>query len=99
MTLAVTIISALCTAIILLFLPDSPTRARWADDEYKVKLVERIRRNDQGLKHKQFKWHQFWEAVRDPLTYLLFLHSFIWSMPNGGVNVASGYSTSNHSFR
>jgi hypothetical protein len=89
MTLTVTIISLLCTVAVALFLPDSPTRARWASEDYKVKLVERIRQNDQGIKQKAFKWSQFWEAVKDPFTYLLFLHAFLWSIPNGGVNVVS----------
>lgn len=89
MTLTVTIISGICALLVFLFLPDAPTRARWASKEYKTALVERVRRNDQGIKHKVFKWDQFWEALKDPFTYLLFLHAFLWSIPNGGVNIVS----------
>jgi hypothetical protein len=57
---------------ILLLMPDSPTRARWATEDEKVKFVERVRSNDQGIKQKVWKTEQAFEAVKDPYTYLLF---------------------------
>ncbi len=59
--------------IVLLFLPDLPVQARWASAEDKVKSVERVRKNDQGIKQKNWRPEQAWEFFRDPLSYLLFL--------------------------
>lgn len=48
MTVAIAIFSFLSSVVILIFLPDSPTTARWASDDEKVRLVERVRANNQG---------------------------------------------------
>lgn len=59
--------------LVLWLLPDSPTRAKWASEEDKVKFVERVRRNDQGIKQKMFRKDQMWEALTgDIYSWLLF---------------------------
>lgn len=72
MTICIAIISFIASAIVLVYLPDTPVQARWASDEDKTKFVERVRSNDQGIKQKKFKTEQMWEAFRDPFTWLLF---------------------------
>lgn len=86
LTVCISIISYIASAIIYFFLPDSPVDAKWATDEEKTKFVERVRKNDQGLKQKIFRKDQAWEAARDPLTYLLFLMYFAQSTVVGGLN-------------
>lgn len=72
MTLYIGLLSFICRVTLLTFLPDSPTEARWATEEEKVLLVERVRENNQGLKNKTFKRDQAVEALKDPMTYLYF---------------------------
>lgn len=48
MTIAIAIFSFFSSVIILVFLPDSPTQARWASDDDKIRFVERVRSNNQG---------------------------------------------------
>jgi hypothetical protein len=74
---------------LLLFLPDSPTRASWATEQEKVMFVERVRANNQGLKHKTFKTEQAIEAAKDPYTYLLFFMAFFNTLIVGGINTFS----------
>lgn len=73
MTVCLALISFAASGIVLWYLPDSPTRARWASEEDKVKFVERVRRNDQGIKQKMFRKDQMWEALTgDVYSWLLF---------------------------
>jgi hypothetical protein len=91
---------------ILLLMPDSPTRARWATEDEKVKFVERVRSNDQGIKQKVWKTDQAVEAVRDPYTYLLFALAFFNTLVVGGINTfnsllinkAFGFDVGGHGF-
>lgn len=66
--LTVAIISFIASIITWFFLPDSPTRARFLTEDEKRKYVERVRRNDQGIKQKVFKRHQAIEALKDPFS-------------------------------
>ena len=70
---------------VFIFLPDSPTRARWADDELRTKLVERVRSNNQGIKQKIWKNDQAWETAKDAQVYALFALTFCQTLVIGGV--------------
>ncbi|KZO90461.1 MFS general substrate transporter, partial [Calocera viscosa TUFC12733] len=89
MTVAVSLFSFISSAVIFFFMPDSPTRARWASEEEKVKLVERVRSNNQGLKHKVFSKAQVVEAFTDPYSYLLFALALFNTLIVGGINTFS----------
>ena len=73
MMLVIGIISAISTVVTFFYLPDSPTKAKFLTEEEKTLYVERVRRNDQGIRQKHWRSEQAWEAAKDPLTYLLFL--------------------------
>jgi hypothetical protein len=73
------------TALILIFLPDSPTKARWATEEEKVKFVERVRDNDQGIQAKRWKSSHLKEALTDPLAWLLIVMILFQTLVNGGI--------------
>ncbi|KAF2008629.1 MFS general substrate transporter [Aaosphaeria arxii CBS 175.79] len=79
------ILSASSAAIILIFLPDSPTKVKWATEEEKVKFVERVRENDQGVQAKRFKSDQVRDALTDPLSWLLVLMILLQTLVNGGI--------------
>lgn len=68
-----------------MFLPNSPTKARWATEEEKVKFVERVRENDQGIQAKRWKPDQVKEVFRDPLAWLLVAMILTQTMVNGGL--------------
>jgi hypothetical protein len=59
-------------------------QAKWASQEDKIKLVERVRANDQGIKQKVWKKDQAREAWTDPFTWLLFIMMFFQSLVVGG---------------
>lgn len=71
--------------MILIFLPDSPTKARWATEEEKVKFVERVRDNDQGIQAKRWKSSHLKEALTDPLAWLLIIMILFQTLVNGGI--------------
>ena len=70
---------------LLVVLPDSPTKARWATEDEKVKFVERVRVNDQGIQAKKWKMDQAKEVLTDPLVGLLVLMVFTQTLVNGGL--------------
>ena len=76
----------LISVITLRFLPDSPTRARWATEKEKTLFVERVRSNNQGIKNTKFKREQLVEALKDQFTYLLFALAFFQTLVVGGIN-------------
>nr|XP_019048766.1 hypothetical protein I302_02541 [Kwoniella bestiolae CBS 10118]OCF27696.1 hypothetical protein I302_02541 [Kwoniella bestiolae CBS 10118] len=86
MTMTVSLFSFCSALVTFRFLPDSPARARWLSEEEKTRFIERVRSNNQGIKHKVFKKTQIWEAVSDPYTYLLFLLAFFNTLVVGGIN-------------
>jgi hypothetical protein len=72
--------------IVLVFLPDTPVQARFLAPEDKVKVVERVRVNDQGIKQKKFKPEQAREAYRDPFTWCLCFMILLQTLVVGGFN-------------
>ncbi|KAI5960525.1 DAL5 [Candida theae] len=88
--------------VIMLHIPDSPTKAWFLSEEEKVLVVERIRSNQQGFGNPRFKKKQFYEALTDHRTWLFFLFSISNNIPNGGItsfgtillNEQFGYTTS-----
>lgn len=85
---------------IMLHIPDVPNKAWFLTEEEKVLVVERIRSNQQGFGNKHFKKEQFFEAITDIQTWLIFLFSITNNIPNGGVTnfnsilvLSMGYSS------
>ncbi len=86
MTLCIACLSFIASCIVLYYLPDSPVQARWASPEDKVKFVERVRQNDQGIKQKIWRPEQAKEVLRDPLPFLLFFMMLFQTLVVGGLN-------------
>lgn len=64
--------------LILVFLPDSPMRAKCFDEETKTLILERLRVNELGVQDKRFKWEQLREGMspaylEDTLAYTFSL--------------------------
>ncbi|KAJ4354697.1 uncharacterized protein N0V89_006434 [Didymosphaeria variabile] len=67
------------------FMPDSVLNARFLNEKEKSIAVERIRGNFQGMGNRTWQWYQFFEAFKDPRTYLYVLFSLLMNIPNGGI--------------
>lgn len=77
------VLTLVCGAIFLLFFPDNPSNARFLTTEEKVKVVRRVRGNQNGIETKKWKKDQFYEALRDPKTWLFFLFATVSNLQNG----------------
>ncbi|KXH65579.1 hypothetical protein CSAL01_10924 [Colletotrichum salicis] len=67
------------------FMPDNQTNAKFLNHREKTIAIERIRGNFQGIGSRKWKWDQFYEAFKDPRTYLYVLFSLLMNIPNGGI--------------
>lgn len=67
------------------YMPDNVTNAGFLNEREKSIAVERIRGNFQGMGDRTWKWYQFFEAFKDPRTYLYVLFSLLMNIPNGGI--------------
>ncbi|KAI0724647.1 MFS general substrate transporter [Fomitopsis betulina] len=80
---AITVVSSL--AFWAMF-PDSPTSAWFLTHEERIIAVQRLKVNQTGVENKKFKREQFYEALRDPKTWLFFLFSALDNVPNSLTN-------------
>lgn len=79
-------ITASYGVVILLFLPNSPAKARFLTHEQRIIAVHRTLENKTGiLDEGQFKVYQMKEALMDPQAWLLALYQFSVNIPNGGI--------------
>lgn len=92
-------ITMLYGILVWFLFPDNPTTAHFLTKEERAQSIMRIASNHSGIEQKRFKKHQFIEALRDPKTWLFFLHAWSQEMANGMTNQYSliiesfGFST------
>jgi hypothetical protein len=70
-----------------LWMPDSPTEAKFLSDKDKILAIERLRDNQMGVMSREWRWPHFMEAVRDPKTWLWTVMIFCTSVPSNGIGV------------
>ncbi|KAL6244912.1 hypothetical protein RBB50_008440 [Rhinocladiella similis] len=75
--------------VLLIFLPDTPMKARFLSPEQKVKAVNRVRSNHTGIKDNHFKWQHVREALLDIKIWLLVIYQLSFSIPNGAFTAFS----------
>ncbi|WWD04631.1 hypothetical protein V865_002702 [Kwoniella europaea PYCC6329] len=68
----------------LIFLPDSPMKAKCWTDKQKTMIIERLRINEQGVQDSRWKWEQMWEAFQDPAVWCY------WVMQIAGFIIVNG---------
>ncbi|RSL49570.1 hypothetical protein CEP51_015469 [Fusarium floridanum] len=61
--------------VILFFLPDDPSTAKFLTQEERTFAVNRAQKAQATSKTGQYEWPQLWEALIDPKTWLLFLYA------------------------
>ncbi|CAH0023111.1 unnamed protein product [Clonostachys rhizophaga] len=69
--------------VILFFLPNDPSTAKFLTEEERAFAVSRAQKAQSTSQTGQYEWSQVWEALVDPKTWLLFLYAFLGSLPNG----------------
>ncbi|KAJ7446263.1 MFS general substrate transporter [Mycena galericulata] len=79
------LLTVVCSPVVYFVLPDSPTKARFLDNEEKIIALERLRANNQGTEAKIWKWDQVLEVLLDVKTYLWFVLLFLCAVPSGGI--------------
>ncbi|KII87568.1 hypothetical protein PLICRDRAFT_162273 [Plicaturopsis crispa FD-325 SS-3] len=81
------IITCLMTFFVFLlfvvYFPDNPTTAWFLTTEEKIKVVQRVQANQNGIETKKWKKRQFFEALTDIKTWLFFLFAVISNLQNG----------------
>lgn len=75
-------ITILLSIAYALFLPDSPTTAKFLTHQEKIWALERIKDNQTGVENKHWKSEQAWEAMCDPKLWLFALFSLLDNIPN-----------------
>ncbi|TVY41098.1 putative transporter [Lachnellula occidentalis] len=78
-------ISVLWGIFVLVYMPDSPMRAKCFGEEDKKLLVERVRSNQTGVQNKRFRAEQFWEALKYPQMWCYCLITFCTTLPTSGL--------------
>ncbi|KAJ5842223.1 hypothetical protein N7534_012053 [Penicillium rubens] len=73
------------SAVILIFMPDSPVSAKFLGEEDKLLSIERQRMNQQGVESHEWKWEHTKEAFLDPKSWFWFALMFSISVPSGGI--------------
>ncbi|KAJ5766633.1 uncharacterized protein N7511_004249 [Penicillium nucicola] len=82
------IIGALCILwgiVMLVVLPDSPLTTRYLTPAQRKIMVNRLRENQTGIENRNFKMHQFKEALTDIKVLFFFLIALLQAIVNGGV--------------
>lgn len=76
--------------VVLVLLPDNPASAKFLTEFEKECVLERIKENETGVENKHWKASQFWEALTDPKSWLMFLFAVASNSPNGGLTTFQG---------
>ncbi|KAI9154843.1 allantoate permease [Paramyrothecium foliicola] len=74
------------SAVMFIFMPDSPVECKFLTKEDKLIAIERLRMNQQGIGSGVWKWDHVREAAIDPKTWLWFFLLFVISIPSGGIS-------------
>lgn len=64
-------LTVLCGILFFFAIPDEISSSWFLNEEEKFLCLERIRKNQQGIKNKTLKKHQVVEALKDPAVSLL----------------------------
>ncbi|KAJ5710611.1 hypothetical protein N7488_004767 [Penicillium malachiteum] len=75
---------------LFLFLPDSPSSARFLNEREGQEASDRLRVNQTGLNDNNIKWEQVWEALKDYKIWMLFFYQIANNIPNGGLTTFTG---------
>jgi len=89
MFLTLGLFTAFFGVMIFLFVPDTPMKAKFLNEEEKAMLIEHIKVDQIGIENKRFKPSQVLEALLDVQTWCVFL---IIALQTSGAGVVTAYS-------
>ncbi|KAH7176963.1 allantoate permease [Dactylonectria macrodidyma] len=72
--------------VMLIFMPDSPQKAKFLTAEEKEIAIERLRMNQMGMGTGEWKWDHVRECALDIKTWLWFSLIILISIPSGGIS-------------
>ncbi|KAH7322691.1 major facilitator superfamily domain-containing protein [Stachybotrys elegans] len=79
------VVTVFVATIMFFWMPDSPTEARFLNDDDKVIAINRLRSNHMGVMSREWRYDHFLEALGDPKTWLWFVMIFCVSVPSNGI--------------
>ncbi|KAF4625772.1 hypothetical protein G7Y89_g12391 [Cudoniella acicularis] len=77
--------SVLWGIFVLIYMPDSPMRAKCFSEEDKKLMIERVRSNQTGVQNRRFRSEQVWEALKDPQMWCYCLIAICTTLPTSGL--------------
>lgn len=77
--------SVLWGIFVVLYMPDSPMRAKCFSEEDKKLMVERVRSNQTGMQNKVFRKEHVIEAFKDPQMYCYMMIAICTTLPTSGL--------------
>ncbi|KAJ9136530.1 Thiamine pathway transporter THI73 [Coniochaeta hoffmannii] len=89
MFLTLGLVTVLVGTAVILFLPDTPMKAKWLSDNEKVALLKHVSVNKTGVENRKFRAKEIVEALMDPQVYLLLLSVVLLSVSSGVVTTYS----------
>jgi hypothetical protein len=90
--------SVLWGAFVLLYMPDSPMRAKCFSEEDKKLMIERVRSNQTGVQNKRFRKEQMIEAFLDPQMWCYCLIAICTTLPTSGLGAFANIIISGFNF-
>jgi len=83
------VITVVVGSSVVLFLPDTPMKARWLSDNEKVALLKHVSVNQTGVENRKFRGKEIIEALLDPQIWLLLVSVVLLSVSSGVVTTYS----------
>ncbi|OIW32846.1 putative allantoate protein [Coniochaeta ligniaria NRRL 30616] len=89
MFLTLGLVTVIVGSSVILFLPDTPMKAKWMSDNEKVALLKHVSVNKTGVENRKFRAKEILEALMDPQLYLLLVSVVLLSVSSGVVTTYS----------
>ncbi|RFU24668.1 hypothetical protein B7463_g11672, partial [Scytalidium lignicola] len=83
---AIGVMTMVVGALVCIFLPDSPVKARRFTDAEKVAALMRVKGNQSGTQNAQLKKEQVFETFKDFRVWIVCICTLLSSIPNGGIS-------------
>jgi MFS family permease len=83
------VVTVIVGSCVVLFLPDTPMKARWLSNNEKVALLKHVSVNQTGIENRKFRAREIVEALMDPQLYLLLISVVLLSVSSGVVTTYS----------
>jgi MFS family permease len=77
--------SVIWGAFVLIYMPDSPMRAKCFTEEDKKLMIERVRSNQTGVQNRRFRKEQMFEALKDPQMWCYCMIAICTTLPTSGL--------------